>query len=276
MTPAAKPDFAPTNPAPAGGEPTSFTASAAQNQPSVSSTIGTAQGQGSNGFAGNVPDPPGFLGTAPDAHPLTSIQAGVDQVAAAATPDSRSESQISYDAASAARQARAGGAATFEEESAARQARAGGAATYAQESAARNERAVSSRTPGQIGPDSRDRDRTGRISKDEGRAFARGLNGMSKSSFDGGKIQSVLARLGRVLGGQKEVDRQIDHLFGSGAAARIGGTSPSEPVAAAPTVDDDVTSAIDDDATSDFDQGSRFNTGGASNGFYGFNTLNNS
>lgn len=109
---------------------------------------------------------------------------------------------------------------------------------------------------GPRGPDSRDRDRTGRISKDERRALDRAYAGTSKSPYDAGKIQTVLARLGRTLGGQKEIDRQMDAAFGSGAAAiprqpRPAGYTPQE-------IDGNTASAVDDDVTSAIDGGQSF------------------
>jgi hypothetical protein len=161
------------------------------------------------------PDSPTGSGTVAPNDPAR--QAAIDNGLQSFLPDSAPAARSSsFEEASAKRQVDAGGAATFAEESAARQERAGGAATFAQESDARHDRAVSSRVPGQTGPDSRDRDRTGRISKDEGRAIERAAGGTSKSSFDAGKIQAVLSRIGRSIGGQKEIDRQLDSAFGTG------------------------------------------------------------
>jgi hypothetical protein len=123
---------------------------------------------------------------------------------------------------------------------------------------------------GPRGPDSRDRDRTGRISNDELRAINResaisvkdlqaleasgrinkGVAGTlrgseSKSPFDAGKIQAVLARLGRSIGGSKEVERQLDSAFGSGARPSPR-SEPSLPTTTTnATTTEDFTDAID-------------------------------
>lgn len=270
LAPAAKPDFAPTNPAPAGGEPGAFTGEVA--------TLGgfEVQGAGAERFAPKYPEVSSGYGPTVESASQAGVESVEPPVEYGDTRPARSSRMSSYDTASAERQARAGGAATF-----------------AQESAAREARDISDRR--EVGaPDSRDRDRTGAMSFNDARKLVpterngRGrVTGqitnrdaqrdmMNSTRFDNPKNQSVLAKLQRGLGGEKVTQSQLDQAYGSGRISLSGQSREAEPVAAAPTIDDDVTSAIDDDATSDFDQGSLFNTGGASNGSYGFNTLNNS
>lgn len=225
--------YAPNDPAKqaasTGSDVTGFTAST--SEPSVSSTIGQySSAEGVNQFANPL------QGNAVDRGATENLNSALAEPDAPSAPSA-------YDVASAERNRRAGGTGTYEGDSAARQERAGGAATFAQESEARNERALPSRTAGQTGPDSLDRDRTGRISKDEMRAAGRAVSGTSRSSYDIGKVNSVLARLKRNIGGQPEVDRQMDQLFESGQASQASPQKVDTQAAQRP-VEDDVTDAI--------------------------------
>jgi len=287
-----KPSYASTNPDQPGEAPAGFTASTESQAPgSFTGEVATlggfeVQGAGAERFAPKYPEAPSGYGPTVE----RSSQAGVDDAESAAPPvdymdtrPARSSQLSNYDAASARRQQEAGGAASFAQESDARQARAGGAATFAQESAARSERAAD-RGPGT--PDSRDRDRTGAMSFEDARKLTpteRDRRGnitnkeqqratMNSTRFDNPKNQSVLAKLQRGLGGEKVTQKQLDQAYGSGRVSLNGQSQEVAPAPAAPS-GDDFTDAATSDTTNDFNQGSSFNTGGASNGSFGFSLL---